>query len=278
MTTCTVCERKSQLFLCFHCIVELRTNLAGLPRFLTHLSETAYGQTKLGDDSRHSRARIHHLDGDAEVDSFGPRALAAFLATGRCNLKALRLCGDATTIISTWVRHLCETRSLDVPAGTDAVLCAWLARNVNAIAADEAAQECYSEIHDLIERIEHVINAPVPPRLCGPCPYVDEMGIVCGTRLTAPARETTVRCPQCDTVHDIATLTEKLLADAEYFPLSVRELSVALSAIGRPVPIKTIYRWTYEERLTVVSHRDGKPLFNLADARRLSERKSRHAV
>lgn len=280
MADCTVCERKAQVFLCPTCIVELRTMLAGLPKWLGYLREAAYGQTRLGDDSRHSRGRVYRLNGDAEAESYGAKALAMFLAAGRCNLKAARLMDESRGIITTWVRHLCETHSLTVPPGADAVLCAWLARNINTLAADPVADEIYGEFSDLIERIEHAINAPIPPRLCGPCPHVDDAGAVCGTRLTAPARATTVRCPECDTMHDIATLTEKLLMDAEYYPLSVQELSIALSAIGKPVPVKTIYRWTHENRLAPVSHRsDGKPLYNLADARRISQEwKPKHAA
>jgi len=272
MTQCVNCDRKAQLFLCPTCITELRGLFVGLPRFLRHLHETAYGQATLADDGRHTRSRGYHLDGDAEVETYGRSALAVFLSAGRCNPKALTLLDDVRTMLGTWARHLCETRGTTFPVGSDSLLCGWLARHVSAIGADEAAKECYRDVSDAVVRIERAINPPVPPRLCGPCPSRDEYGIVCGTRLMAPPRDTTVRCPQCGAVHDVGELIGKLLADVEDKNFTVQELSVALGALRQPVPVKTLYRWTYEAKLVPRGWRGDKPVYRLADARRLSER------
>ena len=273
MTECTICERKTDMFLCQTCVTELRTLFVGLPRFLRHLHETAYGQATLTDDGRHTRSRGYSLDGDLNVDAYGATALAVFLSAGRCNPKAIQLLDDVRNTLGTWARHLCESRGITTyAAGTDSLLCGWLARHVSAIAADEAASECYKDISNAVVRIERQINPPIPPRLCGPCPTHTEVG-VCGTRLMAPPRQNTVKCPECGTLHEIDALVAKLLADVDDKNFTVQELSVALAALRSPVPVKTLYRWTYELKLTARGWRAGKPVYRLEDARKLSERK-----
>lgn len=269
MTQCTVCDRKAQLFLCPTCTIELRALFVGMPRWLTYLRQTAYGQARMPDDGRHTRSRTYRLDGDAEVSSFGTRTLAVFLAAGRVNLKAVTLLDSVTAMLTTWARHIAETRKVEVGEH----LCDWLARNVAAIAADEAAAEIYRDVTNAVASIERVINPPIPPRLCGPCPAVDGHGHICGIRLMAMPKDTTVRCPRCDTVHDVDTLIRKLMDDVDWYPMSVQELGLALAAIGQPVPVKTIYDWTYKGRLEPCGHKDGKPLFRLSDARQLGDKR-----
>ena len=118
-------------------------------------------------------------------------------------------------------------------------------------------------------------TAPIPPRMCGPCPQPDGTGHTCSTRLMAAPHETTVHCPACGTVHEVAELIRKLMDDVDWYPLSVQELSLALAAIGQPVPVKTIYRWTYEARLQSCGTKNGKPLYRLSDARQLSSERKR---
>ena len=273
---CTSCDRKSTLFLCSVCTTELRGMFTGLPRWLRYLEETAYGQATMADDGRHTRSRGYHLDGDATVGSYGSRALAVFLSAGRVNLKAVRLLDEVHALLGTWFRHLCEARGITIViADTNNALCAWLAHNVHANAADEAAADCYRDISNSVGRIEHAINPPIPPRMCGPCPQPDGTGHTCSTRLMAAPHETTVHCPACGTVHEVAELIRKLMDDVDWYPLSVQELSLALAAIGQPVPVKTIYRWTYEARLQSCGTKNGKPLYRLSDARQLSSERKR---
>jgi hypothetical protein len=270
----------------------LRESLIALPWWIERLAEAAVGQVRLGDGGRGSTRR-EPFKGDDAAPENDPALLRRFLAAGRVNARASDLLDEITNTLSTWVRHICETRGIEVPGigRTTQMACAiWLSQNVGAIACDEAAGEAFSELCGLTSRIETVINRPIPPRDCGPCPsIVDackpsrdpkvadcEMAHPhrCGTSLLAPHGDTWVKCPKCKGLHEVESLITRLLNETAYMQFTIPELcEVALPRLEEVVPRATLHHWHAKGWLQPKGWRRvrGKtiPLFVLADVRRL---------
>lgn len=196
--------------------------------------------------------------------------------------------GDTSAVIGLaeeikrWIRR-------DLPAATPAALASWLAQNAHAIAADKAADVCYSEIKEVITDIEKVINRPAPPRVLGPCPtQVDsshdkdcdkQHPHTCALALTAKNDATQITCPRCRTTHDVEELLARQIRDTDDYNFSLTELhQTALPALREYVPLRTLQHWAASGRLQPRDHGpDGEPKYLLADVRRLREQKPQKA-
>lgn len=140
----------------------------------------------------------------------------------------------------------------------------WLARNVSAIAADESAGLCYSEIKRCIEEIERCINRPVPPRDLGPCPTIVAHHQACAFRLSAPRKASEVHCPSCKTTHQVKHLIDRLCNELEYWPLSsveilgsrTSDLPGALDYYGATLARSTFHYWRKNNMLQVRGYRN----------------------
>lgn len=105
MTTCQNCSAKSQLFLCNRCCQDLKQLLEGLALgfplgngrrsrpWLVCLEDAANGATRLGESARRSTERNSPLP---------------------FNQRASEELGRVEGILSTWVRHLAESRGIEV--------------------------------------------------------------------------------------------------------------------------------------------------------------------
>lgn len=283
MTVCQICSAKSQLFLCRAHTDELRDMCADLPRLAQHLAEAATGQTRLGERSRR-----------ASSDE----------APMRVNLRASDLTDHVNATLVRWVRDLCDSRGITYRAlrivppsfaseletdevrseytGDTAKLALWLAKNVEAIAADESAGECFDEIHAHIGRILAVINRPVPPRFCGPCPSTDpaDERRQCGMALMARRDAVEIRCPQCDTTHNVEALMRRLLAEVDHWRFTRKEILLIMSTLGEPLNERTFRRWRSNSlirprgwrrsdgRISLTHHHeDDEPVYRLSDVR-----------
>lgn len=234
--------------------------------YLEALEDSVLAQTRLGDTKSTRRSA-----GDEQPL--------------RVNMRASRLLDDAHDTLSRWCRDLSESRAARwipvrsvepgfvgplrkgwrrLPTGyvaTPADMATWLAAHVHAIACDEGAGMCFSEVRNLIARIEKAINRPVPPEFCGPCPHsIDhdhdrscEMNHphACGTRLMARRGAVEVECPTCGTVHSVERLINRLLADVEHWRFSREELIGSRSGdwagimglLNEQVSKSAFYRW-----------------------------------
>ena len=105
--TCRRCSRPSpDAFLCRSCCDDLRELLTGMAvgtplrsgRFsrpwLVSLEDAALGHTRLGESQRHG------------TDKNSPLPFSE---------SASALLSNVTNMLTTWVRHMCETRGVDVP-------------------------------------------------------------------------------------------------------------------------------------------------------------------
>ena len=271
MSECQVCGAKSQVFLCRVHTDELAQLLAGLPRFLSFLQDSVLGRTRLGDRQRRHR-------GDEQPMRYNPKAATLYAAA--CNT------------LTTWLRHVAEQHGIDTPLlNTNAEACHWMAQHVAAIAADEAAGECFTEIETMADDIERAINRPDPPRFLGPCitdPVPDDVMVDqrrsshdtrCGLALTAKRTDKDVTCSQCHRTHDVGVVIEQLLDESGHMLLTVRELvDYVLPQLEEPVPTKTLERWIRDGQVPVRGRNaKGVIMVQLSDVRDTRARRPRHA-
>ncbi|MEX3655262.1 hypothetical protein ABFW14_08535 [Mycolicibacterium fortuitum] len=265
MSKCQVCEGRAQLFLCLTHVTALREALHDLPWWLTHLADAAIGNVRLGESGRRA-TRAHELDeytgpnGADKLDAArraGKFDIDKVLATGRVNGKASRLLDRARNELGTWIRHLCESRGVDVP-GLNSVnaMAHWLEKHTQAIASDEAAKECYSAIIDLTDQIRRMVNRPEPPRFCGPCTSEltaeqraklrennQEDRTHCRVQLYAKRNASRVTCPHCRNEHDVDALQAAMLDEADEYSFSIGDLSdMILPKLGIEVSRRTLQR------------------------------------
>ena len=271
MTECQRCGAASTVFLCNRDITALADMLRGLPRFLHYLAESALGQARLGSPQRRHR-------GDEQPLSYNPAAA--------------RLYDEAHNTLVGLVRHLCEQRGIEAPRlrGNN-TLCWWLADNVNALAADETAEETYAEIEDLIAKIERRINRPEPPRFIGPCiaQAPDEIMLErraagdretrCNRALLARRDARTVTCTQCHKTYLVDEVVNQLLDESGHMLFTVRELvDWILPRLEEPVPQTTLERWIRDSWVPVRGiGPNGAQMVMLGDVRDVRRKRPRHA-
>lgn len=227
MTQCQQCGAKSQLFLCQNHIDDLAEMLTELPRWITYLHEAAVGQARLGSDmARQTRSDEAPL---------------------RFNERARTVLNRIHGTLVSWVRDITESRGMTyrqprvvsvafigplavdqvrIDEPTDGALMAlWLARHTTAIAGDNGAAICLSEISACIGDAERVVNRPQPPRLWGRClSKVD--GEDCATAIYGKRDAIEVRCPnpKCRTEYNAESLFIRNINASEYMHFTREEL------------------------------------------------------
>jgi hypothetical protein len=284
MTECTKCQGQATLYLCPRCIVELRHQLLGLPTVLTWLHDSAVGDTKMSDNAgRNNRTR-------AETVHYNPRARA--------------LLDEIYCTLGQWATELARTHKLHISPPVNWLrppdqykngskdYAMFMAGNVTRLAQDPDIAELCTSVGSFIRKAVNMINRHIPAQFCGPCPAIvtDHSSCVdcggrrhdCATRLMAKRGATEVVCPACGSTHDVAKLLNHLLARAEHFRCTIAEMYVVLRMLDETVPLKTLYRWTYEGRLKPAGYlradkknigisrhsEQDKPVYRVADARK----------
>jgi len=166
----------------------------------------------------------------------------------------------------------------DEPTGA-ALLAIDLIRQLGTIAKRPDAGLFMRDLHNARDTIERLINRPIPPRYCGPCPTITDDGNHCGTRdtrgrlqrtaLLAPREATEVTCRECKTVHDIAEIEKQLWDEVGEWLLSPSEILLVMDYFGEPIPESTFRRWRQQRKIPVRGYRNGKPRYWPDDARKL---------
>lgn len=213
-------------------------------------------------------------------------ALQHALGAARINLRASELLDYTRSVLVEWIRDICETRGVEVPAIAEvAEMALWLAKNVSAIASDEAADVCLREIREIVRDIEQVIDRPASRRYCGPCPAVvkdgDGRDRVCGTALKAHGDDVSVECMarNCRATHNVEELFVRQINTTDGYLFTMDELAgLVLPAVGEYVPRRTLQHWVAKRRLHPRDHTlDGEPKYLLADVRKLRDEKPQTA-
>ncbi|WP_131721787.1 hypothetical protein [Mycobacteroides abscessus] len=182
----------------------------------------------------------------------------------------MELSHQARNAITTWVRDLCETRRITFhpvrvvpldfigplpddrwrrlpqryrPTAADAA--EWLAENVNAIASDPAAAQCYNEMKTLLENALRIINRP-DRHFAGPCPTIRAYSrkgkpIECGKFLYAATDERTVTCGRCKQPVDVQRNRQRSWLEGDL--MTERVLLQRLADIDEPVGRNRFYEW-----------------------------------
>lgn len=186
---------------------------------------------------------------------------AQLLAAGRINVRAADLLDEIRNSMTTWVRHVAETRGIAfvrpgfigpllaghvrMSAGTPA-LSAFLTMHVHTIACDEAAGECLADFTDHVGKIEKVINPPVPMRYLGPCRTFDEhTRKSCGTQLQCREGVLEVTCPKCRHTYNANHLQSLTENDLERERMTVDEILQYNKRLPEEYQIneRTLRRW-----------------------------------
>ena len=283
-TECQHCDAKSQLFLCTHCIGELRDMFYDLPRLAAHLAEAATGQAKLGEPTRRTKSDEQPMP---------------------VNLRASDLADQVNRTLVRWVQDICDTNGVTYRAlrihppgyvgyvepgemvsenGTvTAQLSFWLGAHTESVAGNESAGDCFNEISDHMTRILATINRPVPPRFCGPCPasHPDDDRKRCSQALMAKREALEVICPQCKTVHNVDNLMVRLMAEVDHWRFTRKETLLIMSTLGDKLSDRTFRHWRKLGIVKPCGYRrpdgrdaftrhgdDDEPLYRLSEVRR----------
>lgn len=160
-----------------------------------------------------------------------------------------------------------------------------LANKLHDIALRPDAGQFMRDITKAVQTIDTMINRPIPPRYCGPCPSPiiqvdgkpvrDSSGQPCGTALLAAREATKVTCHECRTEHDIKEIEDTLWEGVGEWLLSPSEILMVMTYFGEPVAETTFRRWRATGKLQPRGQRDGKPRYWPADVRTLRNRKAK---
>ncbi|BBC53940.1 putative helix-turn-helix DNA binding protein [Mycobacterium phage HC] len=126
-------------------------------------------------------------------------------------------------------------------------------------------------------------------KYCGPCQHqftVKERDArrergqddrdLCRTQLYARRGARWVRCPECGTEHEIATLQEALLAEADEYSFSISDLSdFILPKLGMEIPRRTLQHWAQRGELVPSGYEANVARYQLAHVREVAGRKRR---
>lgn len=153
-----------------------------------------------------------------------------------------------------------------------------LADNTHHIAKLGNAGDCYRDIQNLIERIEHCINRPTPPRYCGNCPTPYHKTSktqdipptqLCAQPLYAKPDDIETTCWHCKTTYNIQQLIEQQLTNASHMLYTPKEITQILTTIGEPIGDSTWRRWRATGRIKPAGQLYGQDAYRLSDVRRL---------
>ncbi|MFI5542037.1 hypothetical protein ACIA5H_37310, partial [Nocardia sp. NPDC051900] len=132
------CRRSCNEFLCSECAEQLVDALDRVPWLLEELAVTELRQDRVSRGLRTGRAPRSPLLFDPKSSDLR-RALA--------------------NSVTTWARHIAETRGVRLRASEDAAAAEWLAEHITAVRLDEAAGELHRDITRAVAAALALINA-----------------------------------------------------------------------------------------------------------------------
>ena len=289
-SACLACTAPAGLFLCRRCVTELRDRLHALAHgpevngkpttgLLDALADVALKRTCMGGGGGHRKK------GDELPAPFLPDngKMVKDKKTGQDTNEpvpspqgwASTLLASASNTLSTIVRDVCESRSIDVmrafrvvPAGFIGPLMPgwrravgfwsptlgeqsdWLAAHAHALACDESAGQWYSDVDRLTRQITRSVDRPISYEILGWC-ATELDGTTCGQKLRAPEGAIEVRCPKCHTVRRCDFVRNMSQRDANRAPITWAKLleTNRLQPDDRRVNERTLRDWRRYEIL-----------------------------
>ena len=244
---CEICSvpQPDTAYICHKCALELDQRLGNVSAWWLELDNVLSRQTRYGSGSEGRRS--------AEIPlPYDPRATeVAFVVSNT---------------ITTWTRHICETRPCEFPqwpyivpsATLTGLLAGFLVGHTEWLRHRQEGAEAFDELTAMTQLLERTIDRPAPLWYAGPCN--------CRRDLYAQPGATTITCPDCEAQYDVSARRQWLLDSAEDHLAHAALISRAITMLGEPVDKMTISRWVAKGRL--IAHgvdRDGRALYRVGD-------------
>lgn len=253
-TLCTRCGAKTDAYLCKRCAGELAVTLSALPSLLGDLDTMMTRTDRIDAVSTPVYGRPDLLDIADQLYAAIPARLRsrhgriALPATPWAySVDAASVIADVRNTITTWIRHIAETRAIDVELApaiegpwhtfcmhgscgeirydrrSSVMAIGWLVRNLESVRMDEAAAAIIDDLERVRRVAEQAIDRRDPDVFLGRCDgddvRVDLVGeqIVprhgeCGVDLYAHIGDTKATCLACGLVYDVAARQVDLVA------------------------------------------------------------------
>ncbi|QHB37293.1 helix-turn-helix DNA binding domain protein [Gordonia phage Gudmit] len=263
--TCTRCNRPTETFLCWPCTRALADVLNQIPWLSNKLLVTAHGGSAL-----------NKLDERQFFEKSGPIAEDEMQSPVPFNTTATKRLRDIRTVLTWWVRDICDTEDLEfeilgasrvygplpegvrrIPANYGATttdLARWLAHHFTLFMGREDAATACEEIHGAFDRGIEAINRRDQGIYVGPCPTIT--GVAADGKTPTRCREALyarrdandgpqphVTCWKCRQRHDVALLRDRIWAQAENFLLTGAEILRVMGELGERIPKNRFYQW-----------------------------------
>jgi len=181
------------------------------------------------------------------------------------DLAAVQRASEVANTVSTWARHVAETRGLEVDGPGLGEVAGWLAGHVEWLSHQPEAPEAHRDLTEAAGQLRRLVDGPTPRWYAGPCGAALDAG-PCETDLYASPGARTVRCPGCGAQHDAADRKEWLLDVARNHLAHAELIARAVTALGRECTSSMIRN--YADRGRLVAHgtmASGSPAYRVGD-------------
>lgn len=141
------------------------------------------------------------------------------------DLGAAETAWAVTNTVTTWARHVAETRGEPLLTYDLAGAAAWLAGQMEWLRCQPEASEALDELADACALAVRVVDRRADRWYAGPC-------VLCAEDLYALPGAATIRCPRCQAKHDAQERREQLLVAAQDRLVHAELIGRALIALG----------------------------------------------
>ena len=169
----------------------------------------------------------------------------------------------ARVVLVGWTRVLCEDCDIDPPENTIPAICQWLREQLPRLRRHEAAYDAWTEIVDLNAEITTTIDRPQDREYLGDCTSPECAALHLAITCKPGAHEAV--CRRCGTVYDADLTREQRRRWSD-------DQLVTQADLAKVYPKQTVSDWVKSGKLPIHGMIEGKPVFNLGDARVLRER------
>lgn len=249
MTTCVVCQARTDAALCWACTRKLEKAIAELPALLHELDVTIARQDRGTSQALYAvnRRRVQIAGQDYDEGQTTLPATPWPLSWDASNLR-----WSAVNTIQTWARHIAESHGLDGSSSPGELLLA----AINEIRADEAAEQLYDEIMSLEPAILAAIDRRMPDQFAGRCDATQvsfdlaadgslvPVAAICGADLYGHDGDPTVKCHACGMKYPLAErLAEMKDRQINDQLATAHNIANALTTIDNPLRPDMLRKW-----------------------------------
>jgi hypothetical protein len=213
------------------------------------------------------RSTLHRVDdATSELATTVARQGRISAGTGRSSnderplpydINAATVADVLANTVTTWARHVAETRGLDpvLPLGR------WLAGHVDWIRHHPWAADMLDEIDHAVDAAIRAVDRPRSRVYAGPCPVDD-----CGQDLYARPASAHATCTGCGTQHDVQARREWMLAAVEDVVDTASVVAATVTSLGTHVTAARVRQWAHRKRILAHSiDPNGRPRYLVRD-------------